>query len=64
MHITDGRNETLGNPAEPVPRQSVSLASTHQRMSPRATNFAAHSCQTIQISRHSVIVKVPLNHAV
>lgn len=39
MQITDGRNETLGNTAEPVPRQTVSLASAHQRVSPSATNW-------------------------
>ena len=64
MHITDGRNETLHNTAEPVPRHSMSLASPHQCMSPSATNFTAHTSQSIQIARHSVVVEVPLNHAI
>src|ERR1035437_3361083 len=42
----------------------MSLASAHQCMSPSATNLTAHTCQTIQISRYSVVVEVPLNHAI
>ncbi len=64
MHIADGRNEALFNTAKPGPRQAVSLTSADQRMSLSATNFAAHPCQTIQITRHSVVVEIPLNHAV
>ena len=64
MRVAHGWNETLDNTAEPVPGQPVSLASTHQRVSPSATNFAAQSCQSIQISRHGVVVEVPQNHAV
>ncbi len=64
MRFADGRNETRGNPIEPRPRQPVSLTSTHQCMSPSATYLTAHSCQTAQITRHSMLVEIPLNHAV
>ena len=41
----------------------MSLASPHQCMSPSATNFTAHTSQSIQIARHSVVVEVPLNRS-
>lgn len=64
MCVTDGRNETLGDTALPVPRQAMSRALTHQRVSPNATNFATHSCQTIQIDRHSLLVEIPLTFVI
>lgn len=42
----------------------MSLASTQQCMSPSATYLTAHTSQTVQISRYSVVVDVSLNHAI
>src|SRR5450830_154138 len=64
MCVADGRHETLGNTVESVPRHFWSLASAHQCMSPGATDILAHAAQSIQIARHSVVVDVPLHHAI
>src|SRR2546426_1555678 len=64
VRVAEGRYETLGNTVEPVPRQPMALASTLQCMPPSATNLTAHTCQTILVSRYSVVVEVPLYHAI
>lgn len=47
-------------PLETLPRQPVSLAPTHQSVSPSATNFPAESSQSSQIVWHRMVVQIPL----
>jgi len=47
-------------PLETLPRQPVSLAPTHQSVSPRATNFPAESSQSSQIVWHRMVTALAL----
>jgi hypothetical protein len=58
------RQEASGEPIEPVPVPPMSLASPQQGMAPSATHLAAEAVQADQISGESVVVKVPLHHAI
>lgn len=58
------RKKASGEPIEPVPTQTVPLASPQQGMPPSATHLAAKSVQPYQIRGDSVVVKVPAHHAI
>lgn len=47
---------------KPGPRQSMSLASTQQGVSPGATHFAEKPRQSALVTRHRVVIKIAINH--
>lgn len=64
MGMTRVRYEAAGKPVEPIPRESMTLASTQQGVAPSATHLATQTRQPKQISRDGVVVVIPLHHAI
>jgi len=63
VELTTVRYEAVGKPVESIPRKPVALTASKQSVPPRAADLTAEAVEALPVSWDSVIVVVPLHHA-
>ncbi|EIL91408.1 hypothetical protein UU5_14163 [Rhodanobacter sp. 115] len=58
MDLSTVQHRATSETIEALPRLSMTLAAPQQGMSPSATDFAAETCQTLQVAGDGMVVVV------
>jgi len=64
MELTTVRYEAAGKPVVSIPRKPMALTASKESVPPRAADLAPEAFEALQVSWDSVIVVVPLYHAI
>jgi len=63
VKLTTVRYEAAGKPVVSIPRKPMALTASEERVPPRAADLSSEAFEALQVSWDTVIVVVPLHHA-
>ena len=63
VELTTVRYEAAGKPVVSIPREPMALTAAEQNVPPRAADLTPEAFETLQVGWDSVIVVIPLHHA-